>query len=895
MTTFSQVFRESQSNMASIFRSLFVGTVLLSSYAIAEVNHTLGVEADVRFDFQTAIDHECPNFSIKHGARPFLSVDFNLDGVPDPFIFYNCVRRGEELVHPYYYVGPDLYVLVMLSHPNGTFANGNSEIFGQEKVTAGYFGFVGFELRDHAYDLNGDGYKDFVYHVWRDGLFQAFCYTRESQQDTERCSDENPDLLPEARWNAQYNQEGRYQQASGQAFATRGILLSNGDGTYDAKIIATGQDNEPGGGVSVFKDSEGYWTIWVRGPYFGAGSYYDEIEKKILPAPNSDVPLHDGTVLPTPGPKVYRFEDGEMLDVTSEYFLTSTKGVEDLGPYCMYEKAVAEKLAEQIEATGFTTDDCRVWDNPRFGLGFQFGIEYIPLTDNPSAVVTWSGVTNKSFLTRNCNDQPGKICAAPNDMDESFGERFEVPVLRAWKLRNGYGWVEQWSDVPENSMTVIPTPYGIFWRIFDEDQWGYSKMDRPNGFLEKVKLTPESPYEYFVYTCCRNAVYLKKGIEPESLGTLALENLKQKLFERGPWTAEDCPSFLWGVEPSHCSSAFAWRHMLPSPVFAGAPDDLYTIWLEAGCNGAEDGSEAFEACLEGPNKEGLLEYRNAATKTGFDHVSFAFDATGRVQPKNYDPVAGLARNASNYELQIADVNGDGLDDFIAGTYPWFNGSFLPWQRQGYSHPRLIVGINDGAFGFSEATTYWPELVGMNSFTAAEASTQELEKRLVDYDLGNWYPDLNQDGVADLLLFDHQQYGLALNGMPEVAISYAVVSPDESTPNAPVILDGQFEGGVLNVRLASLSDSNYGAVTYFLTCTNGIDRYQASSSKNILTLNGLDYDASFQCSAQIKTANGGTSPSTFATTGGLNAAFNSEAPDGLPISLIYGAINSQDIE
>ena len=58
MTSLSLIFRASRSNMASTFRSLIVGTVLLSSYALAEVSHTLGVEADVRFDFQTAIDQE---------------------------------------------------------------------------------------------------------------------------------------------------------------------------------------------------------------------------------------------------------------------------------------------------------------------------------------------------------------------------------------------------------------------------------------------------------------------------------------------------------------------------------------------------------------------------------------------------------------------------------------------------------------------------------------------------------------------------------------------------------------------------------------------------------------------------------------------------------------------
>ena len=73
--------------------AIVLSWLLASHLAVAEVSHRLGNIANARFDFQTAINHECPNFSIKHGSRPFLSVDFNFDSVPDPFVFYNCVRR----------------------------------------------------------------------------------------------------------------------------------------------------------------------------------------------------------------------------------------------------------------------------------------------------------------------------------------------------------------------------------------------------------------------------------------------------------------------------------------------------------------------------------------------------------------------------------------------------------------------------------------------------------------------------------------------------------------------------------------------------------------------------------------------------------------------------------
>ena len=882
--------------MRALINPLLLFTIVLSwllasHLAIAEVSHKLGDTADARFDFQTAINHECPNFSIKHGSRPFLSVDFNLDGVPDPFVFYNCVRRGEELIHPYYYVGPDVNVLVMLSQPDGTFINGNRATFGKEQVTAGYFGFVGFELRDHAYDLNGDGYKDFVYHVWRDGLWQADCYTRASEQDQARCNDEDPTLSPQYRWTQRYNQDNRYEYTPGGAFATRGILLSKGNGTYEAQIIATGQDTEPGGGVSVVKDTAGFWTLWITGPTNGPGTYRDQIEQDWLPVTNHTLPLDDGTVLPTPGPKVYRFENGQMQDVTRDYFLRSEKGTVT-GGYCEYEKALSVRWADRITAAGYDTDDCRAWDDPRFIRNLQDGIEYLPLSDNPKVAVTWSQVTNRSFLTRNCFDQQGQICAAPEDLDASFGQRFDVPILRVWELEKDFGWVEQWSATPENSMTVIPTPNGIFWRIYNQSQWGYSLMDRPNGFLEKFKLAPDSPYEYVVYTCCRNATYLDPGVEPESLGALAMENWGQKFLGQEAWTPENCPSFLWGVEPSHCTDPYGWRHMTPTAVFKGAPANLYGIWLEAECGGAEDESEAFEACLE-DSAGGLLGYRYDAVKAGFDHISFAFDENGRIQRKGFDPVAGLARNASNYQIEIADINGDGLDDFIAGTMPWFNEWFSPEQRQDYNHPRLTVGLNNGAFGFEEATTYWPELIGMNAGQAGRASQEQLAQRLVAYYFGNWYQDFNNDGVADLMLFDRAQDSLALGGLPEVSISYAIVTPDLSAPAAPGIASTQFNDGTLQVSLVGQETPNGGSsegeTTYVLVCTDGVGRYQTTSPSGPLILSGLDDEATFQCSVRAQNATGSFSQASFTTDAIVSDTAGLQG--GLPIWLLYEASRS----
>lgn len=207
--------------------------------------------------------------------------------------------------------------------------------------------------------------------------------------------------------------------------------------------------------------------------------------------------------------------------------------------------------------------------------------------------------------------------------------------------------------------------------------------------------------------------------------------------------------------------------------------------------GRGDGSDAFTVCLEN-SAVGLLGYRYDAVKAGFDHILFAFDENDQIQRKSFDPVAGLARNASNYQIEIADINGDGLDDFIAGTHPWFNECFSPEQRQGYTQFHHTVGPNDGAFGFEEATTYWSELIGMDADQAGRASQGESAKRPVAYYFGNWYRDFNRDGIADRMLFDRAQNSPALGGLPEASISYPIVTPDASAPEAPVIADSQFE-------------------------------------------------------------------------------------------------------
>jgi len=332
--------------------------------------------------------------------------------------------------------------------------------------------------------------------------------------------------------------------------------------------------------------------------------------------------------------------------------------------------------------------------------------------------------------------------------------------------------------------------------------------------------------------------------------------------------------------------------MTPTAVFEGAPADLYGIWLEAECGGAEDGSEAFAACLEN-SSGGLLGFRYDAIKAGFDHISFAFDNNGRIQRKGFDPVAGLARNASNYQIEIADINGDGLDDFIAGTYPWFNEWYSPEQRQGYNHPRLTIGLNNGAFGLEEATTYWPELIGMDADQAGRAPQQQLAKRLVAYYFGNWFGDFNNDGIADLMLFDRGQDSLALGGLPEVSISHAIVTRDLSAPAAPTIASIQFDDGTLRVSLVGPEAPNGGSseeeMAYVLVCTDGVGRYEATSTIGSLILPGLNDEAAFQCSVSAQNATGSFSQASFTTdvivseTAGLQG--------GLPIWLLYEASQS----
>ena len=179
---------------------------------------------------------------------------------------------------------------------------------------------------------------------------------------------------------------------------------------------------------------------------------------------------------------------------------------------------------------------------------------------------------------------------------------------------------------------------------------------------------------------------------------------------------------------------------------------------------------------------------------------------------------------------------------------------------------------------------------MNADQAGRASQEELTKRLVAYYFGNWYRDFNKDGIADLMLFDRAQDSLALGGLPEVSISYAIVTPDASAPEAPVIADSQFEDGELRLRLNLESSdggsSNGEGLIYSLTCTDGINRYQTTSQTGQLVLSGLDDESRFQCSVRARNDAGSYSEAVF--TADAIISESADAPTGLPIWLLYEA-------
>jgi hypothetical protein len=79
------------------------------------------------------------------------------------------------------------------------------------------------------------------------------------------------------------------------------------------------------------------------------------------------------------------------------------------------------------------------------------------------------------------------------------------------------------------------------------------------------------------------------------------------------------------------------------------------------------------------------------------------------------------------------------------------------------------------------------------------------------------------------------------------------------------------------------------MAYVLVCTDGVGRYEATSTIGSLILPGLNDEAAFQCSVRAQNATGSFSQASFTTdvivseTAGLQG--------GLPIWLLYEASQS----
>lgn len=729
------------------------------STVISDMRHTLGAEADIKFDLRANITHECALPSINHGAQLFVSADFNLDGIKDPFIFYNCAYPGTESVHPFYYVGPEHYVLVMLSQPDGTFINGNKILFGSEKVLTGYFGFVGYEMEDNAKDLNGDGYPEFVFHTWRDNIWHTSCGLHYSDPDYSSCNELTEEESARYRWDQLYNQEGRFaSEPPGFPFSTRGILLSKEDGTYSAEILAVGQDSEPGP-ISVAKDSKGYWTIWIMGPTF-LEDQRDEVAQDWIAASGWDEPLPDGTVLPKPGPKVYRFIGKDLVDVTDAYF---TSIVDDEGKQCIYETSLEERWEQKLLDAGRSLSECSTFGDPRFNSTFYTSFQYIPLESDSSKTVSWTGVTQGTFLQRICPEQNGQICAASNDLDESYGQRYRVPAMRTWELEHDYGWIETTRHIADNEMTVIPVPRGLFFKLSDQqERWGYTVMDRPNGDIRAYKAIPNLPRDFATFTCCHNATYLDAGIEPEDLGDVMF-NVPN--FE-ADWTPENCPTYFYTVDAEHCETENGWLDIEPSEIYEGAPDNLVRLWMEAECGGSEEAG--YDECVSSQRNG----YRYDAIKAGFDHRTMQFKS-GVAIWSSHDPLKWIGMNSMYYPV-FSDINGDGFADFLANRAQWFPDFYSDRQRAGHDRPALVVGLNNRAWHFKETNAYWGSYTAHNALSAEAMEAAQLKNRLSNYYMGNLVRDINGDGLADVIVFDKDQRGLDQNGMPEVYIAFGEI-------------------------------------------------------------------------------------------------------------------------
>lgn len=702
------------------------------------VSHSLGSSADQLVYLEDMVNHDCPNLNfVQYHTALIPRVDFNRDGTKDILISYSCIFPGEEPMHPYYYIGVPTYALLLLSQPDGRFANGNQVIFGNEQVLWTRFTWPQQDWVAPSYypvvDFNNDGFEDLVFYGYRDGKFNARC--RDSLKDETFDCENLPGQGEDYRlrdWADAFNDgalpTGNRDRAPGPSRGERGLILSNGDGTYTIHTLAITYASEPPP-LAVAQDENGLWTIWFSDTFCNECGHQSKFNH------SWSEPLWDGSKTVRPGTRVYRFSSsGQMEDVTGEYHFEFKD--ENTNETCAVEKAQWQRF---LKTYGELDESCNSL-YPHANAYDQRSLATLLSNTNLAAGKAWEG---KDRLL----SQEGLNFT-----------RVEVPLTRFYRLQSGLGWVDITPPALEsNRMIIYPFPGGAFWKIpgHPDERWQYSEMSSPHMEMIGVLTTKKDPsLDLFLQSTVGNNYALDPDLEPEDL-PLDLLNQFSGDWIYQDWAPERCPWFLDLVDKSHCQSADAWRAMPTN--------------LESMPGATEDFIERHFDYYEERGRTPPLDIRNKNILSDIN-VSTAFRAGRMIEFE--DPIAALTdmhtRDTNGGQVnKLVDFNGDGFLDILNLNREWAK----PYHTI-YEYPYNVAAtifLNNAA-----GIKRHPYLDQYRSLTTQGVidccGTEYPDDRLAHNRANNYFTDLNNDGLFDIIVRDFQGIDTVVKP-PRVFISF----------------------------------------------------------------------------------------------------------------------------
>ena len=874
----------SQAWWAGLFFSLFCGSSLAQFNPATEltVAHDLGDAADLQFRWQDFVNTDahggCPNLGLVHGSSPIVNIDFNHDGHNDYLVPYKCTDFYEEEFHPLYYIGYPTWALVVLINDEGSVENGNQVVFGKDLVKWTHFSRISYDWNDDpsrtTRDFNQDGFDDLLWFSDRDGQWTVMCF-----------SDEDPncqqmDAYKEERAQSYEGQFG-YRHAYGSWFGERGVLLSKPDGTYENHILATGRDCEPLC-ISILLDDQGRWNLWFSGHPFSTASQWGptaaEQQQGVW-----NVPTSDGVVLPKPGSRVYRFEpeDG-LVEVTDKYYVDLPRPNEPKGPegyqYCRIPKTVYQAagydecvryLAGYIPQDGNEVASAWFWgERAMLPIGDHGIVALNNVSEfNPS---NFSGEQWKNFWTDgpNCplDQQQESMCAA----DSGFGNVYERPIIRTFKLVSDVGLVETTNQSTNNIIRLTPHLEGTFWRYqsYESRPWNFSTLSRPHQYMPaSVKLDKNSDVEYVIVQCCRGNHTVDIDIDPLSIPLAERQFLVGRDFFWKAWSPDNCPWFLEGVDASHCvSDGYLGLKNNPNVMHPDWPEQFF---------------QKVESYMPGITQLEFRHYVSART----DYLAIPVNTrTGEILSLP-NPLSVVEPWVQDYrQIKVADLNGDGFED-LWGTHiepprAWARNTGFE-SVMDYPAP-LAIYLNDAGKGFVRNSS----LDHTRSYLSGEIQ-QYFDgvlplNYMVGYYPGHHLADMNGDGIFDIV----NSNGESEDGSPYFThISYGEpIYPEPAVPSKPIIAHAEVGDEEIYLWVSVGSSVGSPVSLYEATCTASSGEAVVATSQNpSITIRGVVNGTSYVCRVTATNLTGVSQPSDYSVT-----LVPEGVPMGLPIWLLYEA-------